>query len=73
MYRSMVGSLNWLVSIGRFAIQFLVTILARYSHAPREGHLKGAIRVLGYVKKFSKAKLLIDPTLPPHEDFPYDD
>ena len=28
---------------------------------------------MGYVKKFSKAKLTIDPTLPRHEDYPYDD
>ena len=38
-YRSMVGSLNWTITIGRFDIQYAVTTLARYSHAPREGHI----------------------------------
>ena len=33
-YRSMIGSLNWLITIGRFDVQFAVTALARYSHAP---------------------------------------
>ena len=60
----MIGSLNWLITIGRFDIQYAVTTLARYSHAPREGHLKAVLRIMGYVKKFSKAKLTIDPTLP---------
>ena len=72
-YRSMIGSLNWLISIGRFDIQFSTTLMARYGHAPREGHLKAVIRILGYVKKFNKAKLVIDPTMPPHENYPYDD
>ena len=60
----MVGSLNWTITIGRFDIQYAGTTLARYSHAPREGHLKAVIRVFGYLKKFHKGKLLIDPTLP---------
>ena len=72
-YRSMVGSLNWTITIGRFDIQYAVTTLARYSHAPREGHLKAVIRVFGYLKKFHKGKLLIDPTLPNHLDYPFDD
>ena len=38
-YCSMVGSLNWLIMIGRLDVQFAVTALAWYSHAPRTGHL----------------------------------
>ena len=72
-YRSMIGSLNWLIAIGRFDIQFSTTLMARYGHAPRAGHIKAIIRIMGYVKKFSKAKLIIDPSLPPHEQYPYDD
>ena len=72
-YQSMVGSLNWAITLGRFDIQFSVTTMARYSHAPREGHLKAVIRIFGYLKKFHKAKIVIDPTLPDHHQFPYDD
>ena len=28
---------------------------------------------MDYIKKFKNAKVLIDPTLPRHEDYPYDD
>ena len=72
-YQSMIGSLNWLITIGRFDIQFAVPTLARYSHAPRAGHLQALMQVMGYVKKFHKAKLTIDPTMPDHESYPYDD
>ena len=72
-YQAMVGSLNWAITIGRFDIQYATTTMARYGHAPRQGHMKAVLRIFGYLKKFSKAKLLIDPTLPRHEDFPYDD
>ena len=47
--------------------------MARYSHAPRQGHMKAVIRIFGYLKKFHKAKVLIDPGMPNHEEFPYDD
>ena len=69
-YRSMVGSLNWLITIGRFDVQFAVTALAHYSHAPRAGHLTALLQVMGYIKKFKKAKILVDPTMPNHENYP---
>ena len=72
-YQAMVGSLNWAISIGCFDIQYATTTMARYSHAPREGHMKAVKRIFGYLKKFSKAKLPIDLELPNHEAFPYDD
>ena len=31
------------------------------------------IRIFGYLKKFHKAKIVIDPTLPDHHQFPCDD
>ena len=35
--------------------------------------MKAVVRIFGYLKKFDKGRLLIDPTLPEHEEFPYDD
>ena len=66
----MIGSLNWIISLGRFDIQYCTTTLARCNNGPRKGHLKAVLSVLGCVKKFIKGKLLIDPTLPEHELFP---
>ena len=72
-YQSMVASLNWVITLGRFDIQYAVSTMARYNSAPRSGHLKALIRVFEYLKKFDKGRLLIDPTLTEHEKYPYDD
>ena len=34
--------------------------------APREGHIKAMKQIFGYLKKFSKAKSIVDPTIPDH-------
>jgi len=68
-YRSIIGSLQWAISLGRCDIQYATTSLARYGMAPREGHLQAAFRVLGYLAKFKKAKVIIDPFKPDHSEF----
>ena len=37
---------------------------------PREGHLSGMIRLCGYLQKFPKGKIIIDPNYPDHSLFP---
>jgi len=68
-FRSLVGSANWLVTLGRFGIAYAVNAYSRFSMAPRQGHLKGMIRVFGYLKKFSKGTIIIDPNYPDHAQF----
>ena len=34
--------------------------------APREGHFAKAVRILGYLKKFSMEKIIIDNSYPDH-------
>ena len=62
----MTGSLNWAISLGRFDIKYATSVLIRYNAAPREGHIKAMKQSFGYLKKFSKAKSMVDPTLPDH-------
>jgi len=63
-YRMMVVSLNWLVTLGRFDIQYTSASLARYMMAPRQGHLEAMRRVFGYLKFNSKVKIDYDTTMP---------
>ena len=51
-YRSIIGSLNWLVTLGRFDVHYATNTLSRYGMAPREGHLVAAQKVLCYLKTF---------------------
>ena len=60
-YRSMLGCAQWVITLGRFDIAFAVNNLARYSAAPREGHIKALKRVFGYLRSFPKGKIIVDP------------
>jgi hypothetical protein len=64
-YRSLIGSANWLITLGRFDIAYAVNTLSRYSAAPREGHVKAMMRVFGYIRQFPKAKICIDTSKAP--------
>jgi len=59
-YRALIGSANWIVLLGRFDIAYATNTLARYSMQPREGHLKAITRLFGYLKRFTKGKIVID-------------
>ena len=48
-YRMMVGSLNWLITLGRYDIHYTVTTLARHMMMPRQGHMHAMRRVFGYL------------------------
>ena len=61
IYRGIIGSGNWLITLGRFDINYAVSSLSRFSMAPREGHFQAAKQVMGYLKKYSKGKIVIDP------------
>ena len=39
-YRSLLGSANWCVTLGRYDIAYATSTLAQYSIAPRKGHLQ---------------------------------
>ena len=61
-YRGMIGSANWLVTLGRYDVAFATNCLARYSMSPREGHYKAMRSVLGYLKANPNGRIVFDPT-----------
>ena len=50
-YRSLIGSANWIITLGRFDIAFAIQSLSRFSMAPRIGHLRRMLNVFGYLKQ----------------------
>ena len=46
--------------MGRFDVNYATMSLARFNMAPREGHFKEAVRILGFLKVFSKGRILLD-------------
>jgi hypothetical protein len=59
-YQSIMGMLQWVVSLCRVDICFAVTSLSRFCACPREGHLTRALRVWGYLKNYPSRSLRID-------------
>ena len=51
-YQSMIGALQWVVSLGRFDISTAVMTMSRFRAEPRSGHLKRVKRIYGYLRKF---------------------
>ena len=51
-YQSLVGSLQWLISLGRFDVQSAVATMSSFRAAPRQGHLDRVKRIIGFVSKF---------------------
>ena len=50
-YLTMIGQIQWLVTLGRFDIHAQVTTMYRCRSAPRKGYLEWLQRVYGYVLK----------------------
>ncbi len=69
-YQSLIGSLQWAVSLGRFDITTAVMTLSSFRALPREGHLKRAKRVVSYLYRFSRAKLRFRTHEPDLSDIP---
>ena len=73
LYRSLIGSASWIVTLGRFDIQFAVNCMSRFNLAPREGHLKAMLYLFGYLKKHNRYHVLIDPSYRDNSLFEEDD
>ena len=51
-------------------VTFAVSSLSRFAATPREGHLRRAIKTLGYLKKYPDKGYYIDPRAPKlHVDY----
>jgi len=73
IYMSMVGQLQWLITLGRFDTMSAVVSLSSFRAAPRTGHLDRAKRVFGYVVKFKDAAIRIRTGLPNYDHLPHQD
>jgi hypothetical protein len=60
-YRALIGSANWVNTLGGMDVTYATNTMARYSMAPRQGHLIALKRVFGYLRKHPDSQILIDP------------
>ena len=64
-FKSLIGSANWIITLGRFDIAYAVSTLSRYSMAPRLGHFTAMERVFGYLRKHYAGHIVIDHQVAP--------
>jgi Reverse transcriptase (RNA-dependent DNA polymerase) len=66
-YQSLIGALQWLVTLGRFDILLGVTAMSSYRAAPRVGHLECLKRMYGYIKRNPDGAIRFRVKIPDHE------
>ena len=57
MYQSLIGCMQWSLSIDRWDVGSAVMTLSSFQAQPRRGHLERAKRVYSYLKRFKHFKI----------------
>ena len=66
-FQSLIGSMQWAISLCRFDIAHAVMTLGRFRTAPRENHIKSALRIIGYLRHYPQAAIRFRTGIPDHE------
>ena len=72
-YQSIIGSLQWAISLGRFDIATATMSLSSYRSSPRKGHLERAKRIVCYLLRFSEGTIRFRTGIPDYSDLPIQD
>ena len=75
VYQSMIGALQWAVSLGRFDIHTTVMTMSQFRIAPKEGHLNRLKRVYGYLSRFREGVIRVRTEEPDYsgiQNYEYD-
>ncbi len=67
-YQSLIGSLQWTISLGRFDVACAVMTMSSFRAAPRVGHLARLKRICGYLLKMKDFKLRFRTHEPDYSD-----
>ena len=64
LYMSLVGSLQWCVTLNRIDITYSVIVMSRFCVEPREGHMACVHQIYGYLYKHPTARLRFRTGIP---------
>jgi hypothetical protein len=68
-YQSLIGALQWLVTLGRFDILVGVATMGSFRTSPRQGHLDRLKRMYGYIRKHPDGAIRFRTGIPDHESY----
>ena len=66
-YQSIIGALQWCVTLGRFDIAVSIMTMGRFRASPRVDHLKRLLMICGYLKRFPDGSIRFRTGTPEHE------
>lgn len=69
-YQSLIGSLQWAISLACIDITTTVMTISGFRAAPRKGHLERVKRIYGYLSKFKHATIRVRTKEPDYSDIP---
>jgi hypothetical protein len=69
-YQSLLGVLQWMITLGRFDICTAVMTMSGFRTAPREGHLDRLRRICGYLCKMKHGFIRVRTEEPDYSDMP---
>jgi hypothetical protein len=72
-YRSIFGCCIWIIVLGSIDTAYVTSTMTRFNILPKQGHLKGVKRILSYLKKFPKGRVVIDTSYPDHSMYSVED
>ena len=67
-YQSLIGALQWIISLGWFDIACSIMTLSSFRVAPRKGHLERLKRICGYLLKMKDFKIRFRTHMPDYSD-----
>jgi hypothetical protein len=71
VYQSLIGTLQWAVSLARFDIASAVMTMSSFRAAPRQGHLMRVRRICCYLSKMRDGAIRIRVNEPDYSDIPH--
>ena len=72
-YQSLLGILQWTITLGRFDIATAVATMSSFRVAPRQGHLDRLQRICGYLSKMRYGVIRVRTEEPDYSDLPVDE
>ena len=67
-YQSLIGTLRWIVELGRVDLVMETSALASMMAMPREGHLLAIFQMFAFLKARHNGVMVFDPTEPVIDD-----
>ena len=64
IYMSLIGCMQWAVSLCRYDIGCAIMTMGRFRNAPREGHLERIKHMCGYLKKYKSGGIRFRTDMP---------